>query len=81
MQTENFTEMKQSKIINLTHFPAENYILKVNNRNTRTRCEICSKLIVKTPERRHWFCFSVFIVNSEHISYLALVLLLLNLSK
>ena len=32
--------------------PATIYLLKVNNRNTRTRCEICSKLIIKTPERR-----------------------------
>ena len=32
--------------------PAGIYLLKVNNRNTRTRCEICSKLIIKTPERR-----------------------------
>ena len=24
------------------------YLLKVNNRNTRTRCEICSKLLIKT---------------------------------
>ena len=23
-----------------------------SNRNTRTRCEICSKLTIKTPERR-----------------------------
>ena len=29
-------------------------MLKVNNRNTRARCEICSKLTIKTPERRHW---------------------------
>ena len=28
-------------------FPAGNYIFKVNKRNTRTRCEICSKLKVK----------------------------------
>ena len=27
-------------------------MFKVNNGNTRTRCEICSKLIIKTPERR-----------------------------
>ena len=27
--------------------------LKVNNRNTRTRCEISSKLTIKIPERRH----------------------------
>ena len=26
-------------------------MVKVNNRNTRTRCEICSKLTIKTPER------------------------------
>ena len=33
--------------------PAGKYMFKVDNRNTRTRCEICSKLAVKTPERRH----------------------------
>ena len=27
-------------------------MFKVNNRNTRTRCEICSKLRKKTPEQR-----------------------------
>ena len=27
-------------------------MFKVNNRNTWTRCEICSKLTIKTPERR-----------------------------
>ena len=30
-----------------------NYMFKVNNRNTRIRCEICSKLTIKTPERRY----------------------------
>ena len=34
--------------------PAGTYLLKVNNRNTKTRCEICLKLTIKTPERRHW---------------------------
>ena len=34
--------------------PASNYMIKVNNRNTRARCEICSKLTIRTPERRHW---------------------------
>ena len=29
--------------------PAVNYMFKVNNRNTRKRCEICSKLIFLTP--------------------------------
>ena len=39
------------------------YLLKVNNRNTRTRCEICSTLTIKTSERRQrrkcglgWYC-------------------------
>ena len=27
-------------------------MFKVNNGNTRTRCEICSKLKIKTPKRR-----------------------------
>ena len=26
------------------------YLLKVNNRNTKTKCEIYSKLTIKTPE-------------------------------
>ena len=41
------------------------YLLKVNNRNTRTRCEICSKFTI---------------VNFEHISHLVLVFLLLTLN-
>ena len=28
-------------------YTAGNYVFKVNNRNTRTRCEICSKLTIK----------------------------------
>ena len=34
--------------------PAGNYLLKFNNRNSRTRCEICSKLTIKTVEQRQW---------------------------
>ena len=33
-------------------FPAGNYMPKVNDRSTRSRYKICSKLIMKTPERR-----------------------------
>ena len=45
------------------------YLLKVNYINTRTRCEICSKLIVKTPERRTYLtpCSSVSIVNFKYV--------------
>ena len=46
--------------------PAGIYLLKVNNRNTRTRCEICSKLIIKIPERRRHS--GIFIVNFEHFT-------------
>ena len=35
------------RTISETVFPAGNYMFKVNNRNTRTRCEICSKLTIK----------------------------------
>ena len=29
-------------------------MFKVNNRNTRKRCEICSKLTIKVTERGQW---------------------------
>ena len=48
-----------------TFYPAGIYMINGNNRNTRTRCEICSNLIIKTP--------GVFIVNFDHISHLVLV--------
>ena len=57
--------------------PADIYLLKGNNRNARARYEIYSKLTIKTPERCHWRCSGVFIVNSEYISHLVLVFLLL----
>ena len=31
--------------------PRNVYLLKVKNRNTRKRCEICSKIAINTPER------------------------------
>ena len=55
-----FTKLKTSCGIKrlaypwLSSFPAGIYLLKVNNRNSRTRCEICSKLTIKTPERSFW---------------------------
>ena len=54
--------------------PASNDLLKVNNRNSSTRCEICSKLI-NTVEQCHWHCSSVFIINFEQISHLVLAFL------
>ena len=61
-----------------------NYMFKVSNRGTRARCEICSKVTIKTLERRHEHhkrYFGVFFVNFEYISQLALVFLLLTLSR
>ena len=53
----------------------------VNNRKTRNRCEICSKLTIKTSERRQWHRSGAFIVNFEHISHFFLVFPLLTLNK
>ena len=61
--------------------PACNYMLKVNNRNTRTRCGICSRLTIKTPKQHPWRRSGLFIVNFKHISHLVLVFLLLTLSR
>ena len=63
------------------HFPAGNYMFELNNRSTRTRCEICSKLRIKTPERPHWRSSCVFIVNFQHISHFVLAFLLLTLNR
>ena len=61
--------------------PAGNHMFKVKNRNSRTKCEICSKLTIKTPELRNWHRSGVFIVNFEHISHIVLVSLFLTLSR
>ena len=56
-------------------------MFKVNNRNTRTGCEICSKLTIKIPEQRQWCRSGIFIVNFERTSHLVLVFLLLTFSR
>ena len=52
------------------------YLLKVDNKNAKTRFEICSKLEIKTPE---WRRSVAFIVNFGLISHIVLVFLLLTL--
>ena len=47
--------------------PANIYLVKVNNRNTRKSNKICSKLTIKTPEQRQQVRSGAFIVNSGHI--------------
>ena len=56
-------------------------LFKVKNRNNRTTCKICSKLITKTPEQHHWRHSGVFIVNFEQISHIILMFPLLTLNK
>ena len=40
--------------ITRTTIAASIYLFKVNNRDTRKRREICSKLTIKTSKRHHW---------------------------
>ena len=41
---------------------------KVNNRNARKKCEICSTLTIKTPERRYKKVWNMFKVNHKNTS-------------
>ena len=43
--------------------PVGNYMFKVNHRNPRLMCEICSKLTIKTPERRQRPHFGVLLLT------------------
>ena len=42
----------ETKVLCKIFFLAGNLLLKGSNKNTIVRCEICSKLTIKTPERR-----------------------------
>ena len=53
----------------MTSQQISNTCLKLTMETFRTRCELYSKLIIKTMERRHRRCYNVLIVNSKHISY------------
>ena len=68
-------EIPQQHLTSL--FPANIYLLKVNNRNNTKRCETCAKFIIK----RLRCCSDIFVVNFEHILYLFLKSILLILSK
>ena len=45
------------------------------------RCEICSKIKIKTPKRRHWRRFGVFIVNFEHNSHFCFSVTIVNFKQ
>ena len=74
-----FSLFKMSNIATYVEddIPSGNYMLKINNRNTRTRCEICSKLTIKIMASFWCLCFlwtyftpssSVSIVNFETVN-------------
>ena len=44
--------------------------LKLTIETLEQRCEICLKLTIKPPKRRHWRRFGGFIVNFEHVWHL-----------
>lgn len=60
--------------MNRVHFPADKYLLKINNDDTRERYEICQMLTMLTPERRS-------LTSALNILYFFLVCLLLSLNK
>ena len=80
-QDSHSTESESLILICTLSKPINVYLFEVDNRNTRKRYDICSKLTIKTPERGHWCCSGVFIVNFEHVSYLFLGFLLVALNK
>ena len=49
---KNREKILNSMTSNSMNLPANIYLFKVNNRNTRERCKICSKLIIKTSKQR-----------------------------
>ena len=57
--------------------PVGIYLLKAKNRNTRTRCKVCSKLTIKILVS--FWC--LYYINFEQISHPVLVFLLLTLNK
>ena len=54
--------------IKFNSFQAGIFLFKVNNGNTKTKYEICSKLASSTPEGHHWRRSDVFLANFEQIS-------------
>ena len=57
------------------------YLLKVNNKNTRTRFEICSKLIIKINDTNGAILVSLLLTLNIFYTYFAPVFLLLTLTR
>ena len=72
-QNRIIQSLKPTRILN----PVNKHMFKVNNTNIR---EICSRLTIKIPERRHWRRSGGFIVKFEYISHFFLVCLMMTLN-
>ena len=72
-------------VAGIINYPANICLFKVNNRNTRKRCEICSKVTLKTQEGGLFCClstcsrpvYSVSIADLEQANICRVVKLLL----
>ena len=53
------------------------YLFKISDRKSRKSCEICSKLTIKTPERRQGRRFGVLLLTLNIFHTVFLVFLLL----
>ena len=63
--TETINDLETVSLVNVLkgelkiHYQVNIYLSKVKNKNTGKKCEICSKLTIKTLEERHWCVFIV----------------------
>ena len=62
-------------------YPVNMYLFKVNNSNTRKRCDTYLKITIKARERCHRSLSGIFFVDFEIITHPFLMLLLLTLNK
>ena len=86
----NFFKVKEricsfGKKAKLLYYLSQSVKLKINNRSTRTRCEICSKLTRKTTKRCHFGGHfgnnsASLIVNFKYILHFALLFRLLTMN-
>ena len=74
----HYFHIQKIRVTKNNNIPVGIYIFKVNNRNTRARCEICSKLAVKTPERRSSVLLLPYIILAKiiHTSFVPYFLFL-----
>ena len=52
----------------MAQYPTTIYLLKCNNKNSRKRCKICSKLIIKTTMTSE--IFSEYLENLSYLEHL-----------